>query len=66
MTEVIIAHQGWAFTFTFTFIAHQVLWIFQARIMSGLLFSSPVDLPYPGIELTSPAAPEFQADSLTT
>ena len=29
--------------------------IFQARILSGLPFPSPVDLPYPGIEPASPA-----------
>jgi len=35
--------------------------IFQARILSGLPFPSPVDLPYPGIE---PASPAWQVDSL--
>ena len=35
--------------------------IFQARIQSGLPFSSPGDVPDPGIELRSPT---LQADSL--
>ena len=30
---------------------------------SGLLFPPPGDLSDPGIELTSPEAPELQADS---
>ena len=33
---------------------------------SGLPFAPPEDLPDPGIELTSPASPLLQADSLTT
>ena len=33
---------------------------------SGLPFAPPEDLPDPGIELTSPASPSLQADSLTT
>ena len=37
--------------------------IFQARILSGLPFSSPGDLSNPGIE---PGSPELQADSLLT
>ena len=35
--------------------------IFQARVLSGLPFPSPGDLPDPGIELRSPA---LQADAL--
>ena len=31
--------------------------IFQARILNGLLFPSPEDLPNPGLELTSLASP---------
>jgi len=37
--------------------------IFQARILSGLPFPSPGDLPDPEIELRSPA---LQANSLPT
>ena len=37
--------------------------IFQARILSGLPFPSPGDLPDPGIE---PGFPALQADSLPT
>ena len=37
--------------------------IFQARVLSGLPFSSPGDLPDPGIKSESPA---LQADSLPT
>ena len=40
-------------------VARQALWIFQAR--KWLTFSSPGDLPNPGIELRSPT---LQADSL--
>ena len=39
-----------------------VLGIFQARILQGLPFSTPGDLPNPGIEPTSPS---LQEDSLT-
>ena len=35
--------------------------IFQARILEGVAFPSPRDLPNPGIEFVSPA---LQADSL--
>ena len=35
--------------------------IFQARVLSGLPFPSPGDLPNPGIE---PRSPTMQADSL--
>ena len=35
--------------------------IFQARVLEGLPFPSPGDLPDPGIKLESPA---LQADSL--
>ena len=35
--------------------------IFQARILSGLPFPSPGDLPDPGIE---PGSPTLRADSL--
>ena len=38
-----------------------VHWILQARIRSGLPFSSPEDLSDPGIE---PGSPALQADSL--
>ena len=39
--------------------------ILQARIYwSGLPFPSPEDLPDPGIDLESPAAPASQVDSL--
>ena len=37
--------------------------IFQAVVLDGLTFSSPGDLPNPGIE---PASPVLQADSLLT
>ena len=37
--------------------------IFQARILEGLPFPSPGDLPNPGIE---PRFPALQADSLPT
>ena len=37
--------------------------IFQARILSGLPFPSPGDLPNPGVE---PRSPILQADSLLT
>ena len=37
--------------------------IFQAGILSGLLFPPPGDLPNPGIE---PRSPALQADSLPT
>ena len=37
--------------------------IFQARILNGLPFPSPGNLPNPGIE---PVSPALQADSLPT
>ena len=37
--------------------------ILQARILSGLPFPPPGDLPDPGIEPASPEAPALQADS---
>ena len=37
--------------------------ILQARILSGLPFPSPGDLPNPGIKSMSPAAPAVQVDS---
>ena len=40
--------------------------IFQARILSGLPFPSPGDLPNPGIESASPMSPALQAESLPT
>ena len=36
--------------------------IFQARILEWVAFSSPGDLPYPGIE---PRSPALQVDSLS-
>ena len=46
-------------------LTHVIPWTgaFQARILDGLPFPSPEDLPDPGIELWSPA---LQADSLPT
>ena len=38
--------------------------ILQARILEGLPFPSPGDLPNPRIESMSPAVPALQADSL--
>ena len=38
--------------------------IFHARMLSGLPFPSPRDLPDPGMESMSPAPPALQADSL--
>ena len=38
--------------------------IFQARVLDGLPFPTPGDLPDPGIEPTSPVSPELQGDSL--
>ena len=38
--------------------------IFQARILDGLPFPSPGDLPDPGIEPVSPVSLVLQADSL--
>ena len=39
-------------------------WILHARILEWVAMPSSGDLPHPGIELGSPAAPAFQADSL--
>ena len=39
--------------------------ILQARILEGVAMPSSRDLPHPGIELESPAAPVLQADSLS-
>ena len=39
---------------------------FKQEYWSGLLFSSPGDLPNPGVELTSPVSLALQADSLPT
>ena len=36
----------------------------RQECQSGLPFSSPGDLPDPGIEIASPASPVLQADSL--
>ena len=38
--------------------------ILQARILDWIVMSSSRDLPDPGIEPASPAAPAMQADSL--
>ena len=38
--------------------------IFQARIMEGLPFPPPGNLPYPGIKPLSPVSPALQAGSL--
>ena len=38
--------------------------ILQARVLEWGAMPSSSDLPDPGIELVSPAAPELQADSL--
>ena len=37
---------------------------FRQESWSGLPFSSPGNLPDPGIELTSPVSPALEADSL--
>ena len=42
-----------------------VHWILQARILEWVAMPSSRDLPDPGIELSSPAAPALQADSFT-
>ena len=46
--------------------ASSVHGIFQARILEWLPFSSPGDLPVPGIEPESPVSPALQVDSLPT
>ena len=38
--------------------------IFQARVLDGLPFPTPGDLPDPGIEPTSPLSPALQVGSL--
>ena len=38
--------------------------IFQAKVLEWLPVPSPGDLPDPGIELTFPVSPAFQADTL--
>ena len=38
--------------------------IFQARILEFVPFSSPGDLPNPGIKPALPVSPAFQMDSL--
>ena len=50
-------------------VAHQAplsMGFFRQKYWSGLPFLSPGVLPDPGIELTSPASPALQADSLPT
>ena len=59
-------HRVLLFT-TFWTVAHQApmsMGFFGQEYWSGLPFPSPVDLPNPGTEPTSPVFPELQVDSL--
>ena len=57
---------AWEILWTMVYLAPLSMGFSKQGYCTGLPFSSPGNLPDPGIESASPVSPALQADSLTT